>query len=136
MCERFGRSRQCNSFVWFSARFCSCCADKRGSYHARTTLETLNMENEKIYPIGKTIIGVTWLLATACFFPPLESHSLGGFGRSLFGVLAVVHLVECVAFLSVLRRSPRPLIGELWQTFLFGIVHVSILRAELGETKG
>ena len=51
------------------------------------------MENEKIYPIGKAIIGVTWLLATACFFPPLESHSLGGFGRSLFGVLAVVHSI-------------------------------------------
>ena len=117
-------------------RLGSCCAEAAGSYHARCTLETLNMENEKIYPVGKAIIGVTWLLATACFFPPLESHSLGGFGRSLFGVLAVVHLVECVAFLGLLRRSPRPLIGELWQTFLFGIVHVSMLRAELGETKG
>jgi len=94
------------------------------------------MENEKIYPIGKAIVGLTWLIATACFFPPLESSSLAGFGRSLFMVLAVVHLVECVAFLSVLRRSPRPLIGELWQTFLFGIVHVSMLRAELGDTKG
>jgi uncharacterized protein YhhL (DUF1145 family) len=94
------------------------------------------MENVRIYPIGKGIVGVTWLFATACFFPPLESSSLGGLGRSLFSVLAVVHLVECVAFLSVLRRSPRPLAGELWQTFLFGIVHVSMLRAELGETKG
>ncbi len=92
------------------------------------------MENEKIYPVGKAIIGVTWLVATACFFPPLESSSLGGFGRSLFGVLAAVHAVECIAFLGLLRRSPRPLPGELWQTFLFGIVHVSMLRAELGET--
>jgi uncharacterized protein YhhL (DUF1145 family) len=107
-----------------------------GSYHAGRNLETRNMENEKIYPIGKAIVGLTWLIATACFFPPLESSSLAGFGRSLFMVLAVVHLVECVAFLGVLRRSPRPLIGELWQTFLFGIVHVSMLRAELGETKG
>ena len=93
------------------------------------------MENEKIYPIGKAIVGATWLIATACFFPPLESTSLAGFGRSLFGVLAVVHLVECVAFLGVLRRSPRPLAGELWQTFLFGVVHVSKLRAELAETE-
>lgn len=97
--------------------------------------ETSNMENEKIYPIGKGVLGVTWLVATACFFPPLEAHSLGGFGRSLFGVLTAVHLVECVAFLGVLRKSPRPLVGELWQTFLFGIVHVSMLRAELNETK-
>lgn len=93
------------------------------------------MENEKIYPIGKAIIGATWLLATACFFPPLESHSLGGFGRSLFGVLAAVHAVECIAFLGVLKKSPRPLIGELWQTFLFGIVHISELRAELAENE-
>ena len=94
------------------------------------------MENEKIYPIGKAIVGVTWLMATACFFPPLESSALGGFGRSLFGVLAIVHGIECIAFLKVLKQSPRPLAGELWQTFLFGIVHISALRAELAESKG
>jgi uncharacterized protein YhhL (DUF1145 family) len=94
------------------------------------------MENERIYSVGKGIVGATWLIATACFFPPLESSAIGGFGRSLFWVLAVVHAVECVAFLKVLRQSPRPLLGELWQTFLFGIVHVSMLRAELGESNG
>jgi len=93
------------------------------------------MENEKIYSVGKLIVGMTWLVATACFFPPLETSSIGGFGRSLFGVLAVVHLVECVAFLRVLKQSPRPLIGELWQTFLFGVVHVSMLRAELAGSE-
>ncbi len=89
------------------------------------------MENTNLYSIAKAIIGATWLLATACFFPPLESTSLAAFGRTLFTVLAVVHGVECIAFLGVLRKSPRPLAGELWQTFLFGIVHVSILRNEL-----
>ena len=48
------------------------------------------MESNSIYPIGKAVIGVTWLLATACFFPPLESSSLAGLGRNLFAVLAVV----------------------------------------------
>ena len=94
------------------------------------------MDNVSIYSIGKVILGVTWLVATACFFPPLETSSIGEFGRSLFVVLAIVHLFECVAFLGVLRRSGRPLVGELWQTFLFGIVHVSIVRAELGDSKG
>lgn len=89
------------------------------------------MEQKSVYPIGKAVIGATWLLATACFFPPLESASFAGFGRTLFGVLAVVHLVECVAFLGVLKKSPRPLLGELWQTFLFGVVHISIVRAEI-----
>ena len=91
------------------------------------------MEEDNVYPIGKVVIGITWLLATACFFPPLSGSSFAGFGQTLFGVLAVVHLVECVAFLGVLRKSPRPLVGELWQTFLFGIVHVSIVRAEIAE---
>jgi uncharacterized protein YhhL (DUF1145 family) len=94
------------------------------------------MQNEMIYSVGRAIIGVTWLIATASFFPPLETSSIGGFGRSLFGVLAIVHLVECVAFLRVLKQSPRPLAGELWQTFLFGVVHVSKVRAELAAAEG
>lgn len=85
------------------------------------------------YPVGKIVIGIVWLFATACFFPPLSSASFALFGRTLFGVLAVVHLVECVAFLGVLKQSGRPLMEELWQTFLFGIVHVSILRREIAE---
>ena len=90
-------------------------------------------ETSPAYPIGKAVIGVTWLFATACFFPPLESAAIAPLGRSLFMVLAITHLVECVFFLGVLRKSPRPLVEELWQTFLFGIVHVSILRAEQNE---
>jgi uncharacterized protein YhhL (DUF1145 family) len=93
------------------------------------------MDSTSIYPIAKAIIGGTWLIATACFFPPLETSSIGGFGRSLFAVLAVVHIVECIAFLGVLRKSQRPLAGELWQTFLFGIVHVSIVRNEISAAE-
>ena len=88
---------------------------------------------QSIYPIGKVVLGVTWLFATACFFPPVENMSIAGFGRSLFGVLAVVHLIECVAFLGVLKKSVRPLAGELWQTFLFGIVHVSAVRKQIAD---
>jgi hypothetical protein len=33
----------------------------------------------------------------------------------------------------VLKKSGRPLLGELWQTFLFGIVHVSIVRNEIAQ---
>jgi uncharacterized protein YhhL (DUF1145 family) len=94
---------------------------------------TDSQPQETIYPIGKAVLGVVWLFATACFFPPLESSGAGSLGRSLFGVLAVTHAIECIAFLGVLRKSPRPLLGELWQTFLFGIVYVSALRRELGE---
>ena len=89
--------------------------------------------NESIYSVGKIVIGATWLFATACFFPPLETMSFASFGRTLFGVLAVVHIFECIAFLRVLKKTGRPLAGELWQTFLYGIVHVSAVRRELAE---
>ena len=92
-------------------------------------------ELEGIYPIGKAVLGIVWLFGTACFFPPLETASLGSLGRNLFMVLAITHAIECVAFIGTLRRSPRPLIGELWQTFLFGIVHISTLRRELGDSR-
>ncbi len=91
------------------------------------------MAQHSMYGIGRVVIGMTWLFATACFFAPLATSSAGEFGRTLFWVLAIVHIVECVMFLGVLRRSGRPLVGELWQTFLFGIVHVSAVRAELSD---
>jgi uncharacterized protein YhhL (DUF1145 family) len=89
------------------------------------------MESTSVYSVAKGIVGATWLISTACFFPPLQSAELASFGRSLFGVLAAVHAVECVAFLGVLRKSSRPLPGELWQTFLYGIVHISVVRNEI-----
>ncbi len=55
---------------------------------------------------------------------------------TLFGVLAVVHTIECIAFLGVLRKSARPLAENLWQTFLFGIIHVSIVRGEIESGGG
>jgi uncharacterized protein YhhL (DUF1145 family) len=87
-------------------------------------------EPSGVYPIGKAVLGAVWLFATACFFPPLNGAEIGALGRSIFGVLAVTHIVECLFFLGTLRKTGRPLVGELWQTFLFGIVHVSAIRAE------
>ena len=87
-------------------------------------------QGEGIYPVGKAMLGIAWLFATACYFPPLDAMSIGPGGRALFGVLAVVHAIECLFFLPILRKSERPLIQELWQTFLFGIVHISAVRAE------
>lgn len=94
------------------------------------------MEKNSLYSVGKIVIGTAWLFATASFFPIFSSQEFVGFGRTLFGVLAVVHTVECIAFLGVLKQSPRPLLGELWQTFLFGIVHVSIVRREIEQGAG
>ncbi|MFO0689862.1 MAG: DUF1145 domain-containing protein [Myxococcota bacterium] len=94
------------------------------------------MQPNVLFGFSKAVLGAIWLIATACFFAPLRDAPLGGLGRTLFGVLAVVHLVECVAFLGVLRKSGRPLPEELWQTFLFGIVHVSIVRRQIESGGG
>jgi len=92
-----------------------------------------SQQAEGIYPVGKAMIGIAWLFSTACYFPPLDATAAGPGGRALFGVLAAVHAVECLFFIGVLRKSERPLITELWHTFLFGIVHVSTLRREQDE---
>ena len=94
------------------------------------------MQHNTLLGIAKSVVGSTWLMTTACFFPPLAASGIGGFGRTLFVVLAVVHLIECIAFLGVLRKSPRPLAEELWQTFLFGVIHVSVLRKQLESGDG
>lgn len=89
------------------------------------------MQSNPLLGVAKATIGATWLIATACFFSPLREAPLGGLGRTLFVVLSAVHLIECAAFLPVLRKSARPLPEELWQTFLFGIVHVSAVRKQI-----
>ena len=94
------------------------------------------MQHNTLLSIAKAVIGSIWLIATACFFPPLAASAIGSVGRTLFVVLAVVHVIECIVFLGVLRKSSRPLAEELWQTFLFGVVHVSVVRKQLESADG
>jgi uncharacterized protein YhhL (DUF1145 family) len=98
--------------------------------------ERTAMPQNTLLAIAKALVGATWLIAAACFFAPLANGPLGSFGRTLFVVLSLVHAVECVVFLPVLRRSKRPLAEELVHTFLFGVVHVSILRKQLESGGG
>ena len=75
-------------------------------------------------------IGViaTWLVAAIGFlFPADTAFGLGG--RSLFGLLAVVHAVECVLFYGTLKRTGRPLPLELLQTMFFGVIHYAEAKA-------
>ncbi len=74
---------------------------------------------------AKKIVGAVWILALVGAM--FASSTLADLGRFVLGVLVVVHAVECVVFLPKLKRAPGPLTGHLWQTFLFGIAHVSAL---------
>ena len=43
-----------------------------------------SQQAEGIYPVGKAMIGIAWLFATACYFPPLDATAAGP-GRSCKG---------------------------------------------------
>lgn len=73
----------------------------------------------------KIAIGAVWLYGAACFFSP--GLPLAGLGRAAVGIMLVVHLIECVAFLPRLRAAGGSLGNHLFQTFLFGIAHVRTL---------
>ena len=90
------------------------------------------MPNASMLLVFKLLVLLTWFLGAAGFlFPP--GSTLGTAGRTLFVVLATVHLVECGFFFRTLRRTGRPLGMELLNTLLFGVVHFAEARL-LAET--
>ena len=80
----------------------------------------------------KVVLSTTWLLCLASFFVATDSTA-AGYGRILFWGLCVVHLVECGFFLRTLQAAPGSLGHHLLQTFLFGFIHISEVRAQ-GES--
>ena len=77
----------------------------------------------------KAVVLAIWAISLAAFFLPGAS-GFGYWGRRLFFGIAIVHAIECVAFLPRLRRAPGSLAHHLVQTFLFGIVHAGSLGRE------
>ena len=71
----------------------------------------------------KLAVIALWLLAAASFLLP-EGSSLGYWGHRLFFGLVIVHAIECLVFLPRLRAAGGSLASHLWNTFLFGVVHV------------
>lgn len=80
-----------------------------------------------IQRLKKIMIGV-WVFAALSFLPPFSGFTIAPLGRNLAGLLLVVHAIECVVFLGTLRASGRPLLGELGQTMLFGVIHYRQLK--------
>lgn len=83
--------------------------------------------------LTRTLILLTWGLGIASFFVP-EGASLAPLARTgrlvLLG-LAVVHAIECVAFLPAMRKLGEPLLPELGKTFVFGVLHYASVRQRL-----
>ena len=75
---------------------------------------------------GKLAVLVIWLLCGAAFF--VGDSTLATVGRWVFWILVAAHVVECAVFLPVLRKAPGSLGGNLFQTLVFGILHVQEVR--------
>ncbi len=69
---------------------------------------------------------VIWLLALSAVVLP-GTALMFTVGRWLFWALLGVHALECVVFFARLRKAPGSLAGHLFNTMLFGIVHVRTL---------
>jgi uncharacterized protein YhhL (DUF1145 family) len=78
--------------------------------------------------VAKWVVLFAWFFGASSFFVATGSAHAHA-GRILFFGMALVHAVECVAFLPRLRRAGGSLGGHLFQTFLFGIFHVRELPA-------
>jgi uncharacterized protein YhhL (DUF1145 family) len=71
----------------------------------------------------KLAVIALWLVAAASFLLP-EGSSLAYWGHRLFFGLVIVHAIECLVFLPRLRAAGGSLANHLWNTFVFGVVHV------------
>jgi len=86
----------------------------------------------------KVLVLGTWFLAAAAFLFPATTD-FGRFGRGLFVLLSIIHVIECGVFYRTLSKTGRPLGLELFNTFFFGVIHFVEARAlaeaaEAGET--
>lgn len=81
---------------------------------------------------SKTVVAVVWVLLFSCFFVATGS-TVSLVGRVVFWLMAATHVVECAAFLQMLRRAPGSLSGHLLHTLLFGVLHIQEVRALLGR---
>ena len=90
------------------------------------------MYGEKQLKLARAIVNATWILAVACFFFPLYDMGVGSFGRTLFWLLACVHLVEFPLFLKIYRETGEPLLGHFLRHMAYGVIH----RAEVLQRAG
>ena len=79
----------------------------------------------------RKLVLVLWLFAGACFFFPLYYTGVGGFGRTLFGLLLAVHLVEFFVFLGLYRRAGGSLWRHFHRTVVFGVLHKAETEQQL-----
>ena len=81
--------------------------------------------------LARRFVLAVWVFAGACFFFPLYYTGVGGFGRTLFGLLLAVHLVEFFVFLGLYRRAGGSLWRHFHRTVVFGVLHKAETEQQL-----
>ena len=76
------------------------------------------------------VIWLIWIAAAASFFFPLYYTDFGGFGRTVFGVLIAIHLIEFPLFARTYRQAGGSLLGHFPRHMVFGLVY----RAEVKQS--
>lgn len=77
----------------------------------------------------RILLGV-WIFAALSFVPPFAGWSISPLGRNLFGLMLILHVIECVVFLGTLRSTGRPLPNELLKTLVFGVLHYREIKLQ------
>ena len=87
----------------------------------------------KIERYKKILLGI-WIFAALSFVPPFSGMGIAPLGRNIFGLMFAIHVIECVVFLGTLRSTGKPLLNELLQTLVFGVLHYREIKlAEEGS---
>ncbi|MCS5637901.1 MAG: hypothetical protein NZ990_15380 [Myxococcota bacterium] len=89
------------------------------------------MDSAEKLALARKFVLALWVFAGACFFFPLHDTAVGGFGRTLFGLLLAVHLVEFFVFLGLYRRAGGSLWRHFHRTVVFGVLHKAETEQQL-----
>ena len=84
--------------------------------------------------MARTVVILVWIFAAASFFFPLYYTDAGALGRTLFGLLLAVHLVEFPLFMKTYREAGGSLLSHFPRHMAFGVVYrAEVLRSTASE---
>ncbi len=79
--------------------------------------------------IGKLVVGAVWVYCAAAFF--VSTLPLAEPSHWVFGIMALAHVVEAVAYKNLIQRTGDPPAGHVVQVLLFGIFHKLEMDAQV-----
>ncbi|MAI81030.1 MAG: hypothetical protein CL917_18970 [Deltaproteobacteria bacterium] len=91
------------------------------------------MYSPKQLKIARTVVLAVWIFAAASFFFPLYYTDFGGVGRTLFGLLIAVHLIEFPIFMNTYRETEGSLLSHFPKHMAYGVVYHAEVKQKLNQ---